>query len=457
MDINFSKQCRCFALMLYVDQIGHRKENLTNEEQIKILRDYLNGLELKNIKFYAIVHHKELTNNFDTDLKDKEEKPHIHMIFRSNYSIRPSTVFKMIGVEINDSDKSLYSKKGFYYLNTKRHDEVSSIVYLTHETDNAKLELKPLYNRNEIVTNDSAGYIDKCYEDYQTYFGGLRINKKGKVNSLEEQNILFDYLDEVSKLGYELGDLNEYVDNIPRRYKYKYEDKISNAYFKGVQRRIQNNDRLDVNRVSIYIYGEAGTGKSYGALHTLEDMGRKYYQVTASSGTGGEDDVMPNQCLVYDDRLPANCLDKADDRICRTYRRNRNNGVFSGDFFIINHNKSFDDAFKDWFKNKNENDDKLSEVVKAMKTRFFILNVKNGEVIVEQMNSRLSDFYAEKEKKFMEFKAIFEKYIKDHYDRHLLTPASKKDEDKHIDTSVSDENEDKYVDTSASEDKYDEF
>jgi len=405
--------------MLYVDQIGHRKEDLTNKEQIKILRDYLKGLDFTDIMYYGIVHYKELTNNFNTDLRDEEEKPHIHIIFRSNYSIRPSTVFKKIGVEITKSDEKIYTHGGFSYLNTKKHEEISSIVYLSHETDKAKIDLKPLYSRSEIVTNDSAEYIEKCYEDYQIYFGDLRINKKGKVNSIEEQNILFDYLDEVYKLGYEFGDLRFFLDNIPRRYKYKYEDKISTYYFKGVQNRIMNNDRLDVNRVSIYIYGEPGTGKSYGALHTLEDLGRKYYQVTASSGTGGEDDIMPNQCLVYDDRLPTNCLDKADDRVCRTYRRNSNNGVFGGDFFIINHNKSFNKAFKDWFKNKNDDDDELSEEVKAMKTRFFILNVKNGKVVIEQMNCRPSDYYAEKEKKFLEFKSIFEKYIKEHYERHI--------------------------------------
>ena len=79
-DVNFSTQIRAFAITLYAEQIGYRKEDLTKEEQVKVLKKYLDDLVHDmslDFKFYGIVHDKEVVNNFSTDLEDKDEKAHI--------------------------------------------------------------------------------------------------------------------------------------------------------------------------------------------------------------------------------------------------------------------------------------------------------------------------------------------------------------------------------------------
>lgn len=418
MNLNISKQVRSCQIMLYTDQIGYRKEEIEIEEQKKILKDWLDSIKLDGVLFYGIVHDSDLTTLLDDDgYSDKDEKPHIHLVFYSNKVFRPITIFKKLGIEIIKDDETLYTHGGFSYLNNKNHDTCKAIMYLVHQTDAAVLENKFPYNITDIVSNDTGDWFLTYKEEYLTYSKGLFVNKKGKVRELDEENMLFDILDEVFKLGYNLGDFDSYLESLPRRYKYKYEKKIEEYYYKGVHRRYEDKASLDVHRVSIFIYGPAGCGKTYGSVHTLIDMNRKVYQVGQSSGTGGEDNIKPNDCLIYDDRIPKNALDKADTNICELYRRNSGNGVFGGDFFIINHNRDFDDAFKNYYKDKDDVSTGLSEEARALKTRFYILEVNScGMVTVKSRCSRGLDSDRKlKDDKFEEFLKRFSNYVYDLY------------------------------------------
>ena len=39
--IDLGKQCHAFSVMIYVEQLGYREQNLTNEQQINILKNWL--------------------------------------------------------------------------------------------------------------------------------------------------------------------------------------------------------------------------------------------------------------------------------------------------------------------------------------------------------------------------------------------------------------------------------
>lgn len=416
--LDLSKTCKACDLLLYVDQIGHRKEKLTVDEQKIILNSFLEeDIDLDDIAFYGIVHDSDLKTLVDKEGYSEElEKPHIHLVFYcSSHQFRPIVLFKKLGIDITQADVNYLTHGGFEYLNIRKHEVCKSVLYLVHQTDKSILDRKFPYEVANIVTNDpDRDYFLHYSDEYNKYCHGLFISKTGQVKQLDEEDMLFDILDEVFKLGYDLGDFDSYLESLPRRYKYKYEKKIEEYYYKGVRRRYEDKANLDVHRVSIFIYGPPGCGKTYGSIHTLLDLDRKVYQVGQSSGTGGEDYIKPNDCLVYDDRIPKNALDKADTNICELYKRNSGNGIFGGDFFIINHNRCFYEAFKNYYKDKDDDSTELSEEAKALATRFYVLEVTlDGNVLVKGKCTRgLKADIDIRDKKFDSFLKIFQSYIK---------------------------------------------
>lgn len=422
--LDLSKQVRAWQIMLYVEQIGHREE-LTKDEKEVILKEYLDNIEFKDGLFYGILHNKELNTvlNEDVNFTEEKEEPHLHLVFYTANQIRPSTILRLLGIEILKENENLYTHGGFSYLNIKKHEVAKAILYLNHNTEKAIIDNKPLYEISDIVTNDTeVEWYHKYSEEYSKYSEGLYINRFGQVQQVNEEDKLFDYFDELEKLGFEFGDFYKYIDSIPRRYKYKYYHKLEEVYYRGVHRRLRMNYNLRVNRVAIFIHGGHGVGKTHACEYALQKLNRCFNTITSSSGTGGEDNIIPGQSIIYDDRIPANCLDKADDKVCMTYRRNSNNGVFSGDFFIINHNKSFDSAFSEWWKSKGDPEDELSASCKALKSRFFIIEVSDyGTITVVQVPTRAeSEVQKEKIAKFNEFLKYFSEPIKHHADHRIV-------------------------------------
>jgi len=281
--------------------------------------------------------------------------------------------------------------------------------------------MKPEYDYSEIVTNDTNEFYTNFTKEYDYYLKDLYVNKKGQINQLDEEDALFDILDRAFDFGYNLDNYDILLDSIPRRYIHKYLTKINAEYFRGVDKRYRDKSNLDVLRVSIYIEGTPECGKTYGSVHTLLDMNRSVYQVSASSNTGAEDNIRPYECLIYDDRIPQKVLDKADTNICELYRRNANNGVFGGDFFIMNYNTSFDKTFKNYYKDKDDTSEGLSDQAKALKTRLFIVQIIDGQVNVVQRCMRgTPEQVQQRNDKFNEFIKRFRRYIADKFemDKH---------------------------------------
>lgn len=328
--INFGVQCRSFTFMVYIDQIGHRMEKLDVDASKDILDEFMRRIKNdsdRNFEFFGITHFKEYKNDFDTKFEDKPEKTHAHItVIHNSKSQRCSTTLRYMkenyGLDINlDRDKTMYQKGGFKINNEKSHGICSQYMYCMHLTNDAIKENKPEYEENYIITSLDSIAIDGLKEEYNKYMNGLFLNRFGKVRELDEESFLFDLLSKFESFGYNLDDINDHLYDrtlVPERYYYKYLDKIEKYYYRGINRRVDTTTELDIDRVSIFIQGPPGCGKSYGVVKALKDMGKSVYCVTSSSGTGGEDGIKANQCIVYDDRIPKDCLDKADQKICRT-------------------------------------------------------------------------------------------------------------------------------------------
>lgn len=324
-----------------------------------------------------------------------------------------------MNINITKADEKLYEHDGFSYLNIHSHDLSRQVLYLVHSTEAAIKDLKYSYRIEDIVTNDlDKDYFMKYKEEYEIYCKGLYVNKKGKIKELDEEDFLYNLLDEVCELGYRLGDLDKFKEEIPRRYKYKYEKDIDREYWRGVDKRLESRDDIDVHRCSIFIFGPSDIGKTYASVHSLMDMYRKVRTIGMSSGTGAEDKVKPNECLVYDDRIPKNCLDKADTNICELYRRGSNNRIFGGDYFIMTYNRRFDDAFRNYCKDKDDESSMLSPEALAVKSRFYIVEVdsKGNCLLIQKCTRGLISDCEIRDKKFFDFMGKFEKYL-DEYRR----------------------------------------
>lgn len=433
-DVDFGVVCNGFSLMIYVDQLGYRQEEcqpeMSLEDQVKLLNDFLQSLlsdEDRQFEFFGIVHCLEVKASFSTNLTEVNEKPHIHIAFIFDHRSRPITVLKYLtkfGLDIDvEKDRTLYTHEGYKVLNFQRHDQYRAYAYMTHETDQAIFEGKPTYSKDALVTSFDSLKKEEYESNYRKYFDKLFLNKYGQVQEISEENQLIIYLDECFRLGYNLEDLDSYLDTLPKHYLLKYKRKFPEYYYDGARKRYEDKSNLDVLRVSIYIEGVPECGKTYGSIHTLLDLGRKVYQVGQSSGSGGEDNIKPRDCLVYDDRIPKNCLDKADTNICELYRRNSSNGLFGGDFFIMNYNSSFEDAFKNYYKDKDDASDSLSDQALAVKSRLFIIKVSGGCVQVKQRCTRgLPEEVKLRNDKFNQFLEIFTKYISEKFDKDKLKP-----------------------------------
>mgnify|MGYP000914934866 CR=1 FL=1 len=386
------------ALKIYDDQLVYGWDYTKNAIKTAFKSSYM---QIEGIK-----HYKDYLDNSDFWVPSIE-KPHYHIIFRlvdRKNRIRIGTVLKALGIEFRKGlDDNLLREHGCETV----QDFSAYSLYLTHETEDAILDGKSLYDISDIVSNLTESELEQIREGY------VRPSEKRRLTQAE----LISLDQEAYNKGYELKDFDDWYNSLGFVVRSNAKMKvIKESYSRGVESRIKEGNSLP--RLCIFIQGAPNTGKTYAAAHSVKGD----YLSVGGGGSGKFDNLKPSHnAIIIDDDVCPNLLNMSDNYICKAYRRNKNNPVWAGEYLIITSNLSFDewasrcgiDMYIQEPAYYNNYTPKYTEHGKALRSRFYICELRqtptgqNRLACLSASNRGTLKEQFERAYKFVEFQNTF--------------------------------------------------
>ena len=351
--LNILSSVHSAALKIYEEQLVYDWDYTVNAIKTAFKSSYM--------QIEAIMHYKDFLDNSDFWFPSAE-KPHFHIIFRlvdRKDRIRIKTVLKALGIEFRQGiDDNLLREHGCETV----QNFSSYSLYLTHETEDAILDGKALYDLSDVVSNLTESELEQIREGY------VRPSEKRKLTQAE----LISLDKEAYDKGYELKDFDEWYDSLGFVVRSNAKMKvIRESYSRGVEARIKEGKSL--SRVCIFIQGAPNTGKTYAAAHSVKGD----YLSVGGGGSGKFDNLKPSHnAIIIDDDVCPNLLNMSDNYICKAYRRNKDNPVWAGEYLIITSNLSFLEWLDSCGIKVKDMWGRLTEHAKAMMSRFFICELR---------------------------------------------------------------------------------
>lgn len=335
---------------------------------------------LTDMQIAAIMHDRDIVFDPDSIWLSASEKPHFHIIARckdKRTRYRVTMILDALGIKFRDQDRDLWANRGVETVGSF----AAYATYLTHETEDAIRDGKELYHINEVVTNLTTDEYLRVREGY--------IRVADAYHKITPKDLV--EMDEVAyKLGYELDDFNLWYNSLPFNVRSHAKMRtIRESYDRGVDAKIA--EHTEITRLSVYIKGDPDTGKTYASEHGLP--GKRIYHVK-SNDTGKFDNLRPSHdAIILDDTTCGNIINLTDNYLCRVYRRNKNNPIWAGEYFIVTSNLSFDNWLeksgvkiytkdyvrRDYGSNSWYYDEcnVLNDTYKAIRSRFYLCEIVN--------------------------------------------------------------------------------
>ena len=399
---------RSLSLKFYAEQVeGYDpEEGLSDVDWLELVVKRLENTNLfPKDKFIAVggIHDKDFVG--DDFWKPSIEKPHAHIfidiISKSPYKLR--TLFNKLGINgSREEDKTFWTHHGAEPIGSSI-EECS--LYQTHETADAIRDGKTIYSLDDVHTNLTREELIELRDL-------AKDNKEGKERStaieLEKIN------NESFERGYNLKDFDDWFFDLPFQINSnaKLEKTCRNSYARGIQKHSEENKQI--NRLSIFIQGYPGTGKTYATNEALKRMGKKVYIV--DGGKNGKFDNLraSHNALVIDDYVSENLLKMSDNYMCQVYKRQSNNPFWCGDIFVAINNKNFGEWVQEC--NPSSYEGEHSDQFLAVKDRFYICSVQeiNGinKLICHKPSKRgTAQEQRERLNLFAEFQDLFNSII----------------------------------------------
>ncbi|WP_022765855.1 hypothetical protein [Butyrivibrio sp. XPD2006] len=391
---------RTISVKCYAEQLG-LPETATYLDIIHKIQKIIPFISRDFIVF-AIVHYKDTLG--DNIWLPANEKPHVHIWAkkRDNQPIHISQWLSLFDVTYRkDIDDDLFKNHGVEPCKTM----IGCAMYATHDTEEAIKDGKEQYDISEVIMNIS---LDEFLSLRKGYEQGL---STGKLSL--EQLVVLD--DAAFQLGYELKDWEEWYGNLSfAQRKLTSMKTIKESYYRGLHKRY--NENRYINRLSIFIQGAPGIGKSFYSDNLPHSL------AVTSGKTGKYDDLQPStEVISISDYTSEALLSMADNYICRAYVRNKNNAYWCGKLFVVTSNVSFEEWVRDCGGNPENS---------AFIDRFYVCHVDaEGHLICTHASKRgTSEEQKERLERFLEFKKGFEASLKQF--------ADKKANDKPVDYSA---------------------
>ena len=395
--LNILSSVHSAAFKIYEEQLVYGWDYTMNAVKTVFKSSYM--------QIEAIMHYKDFLDNSDFWFPSAE-KPHFHIIFRlvdRKDRIRIKTVLKALGIEFRQGvDDNLLREHGCETV----QNFSSYSLYLTHETEDAILDGKALYDLSEVVSNLTESELEQIREGY------VRPSEKRKLTQAE----LISLDKEAYDKGFELADFEDWYNSLGFVVRSNAKMKIiRESYTRGVEARIRENKSLP--RLCIFIQGAPNTGKTYAAAHSIKGD----YLSVGGGGSGKFDNLKPSHnAIIIDDDVCPNLLNMSDNYVCKAYKRNRDNPVWAGEYLIITSNLSFDEwasscgikMYTDRYHYFNDTP-KYTAHGEALRSRFYICELRqtatgqNRLALLSASTRGTQKEQVEKADKFVEFQNTF--------------------------------------------------
>lgn len=350
----------------------------------------------------AICHDRDYKSDPDDMSLPSIVKPHFHLLLRDANGNRftVETILKALNLFYDPKkDSKLFYEQGC----TTVKNFASYSMYLTHETEQAQLDGKEVYDISEVITNMTLTELQDIRAGYQ------RLQPKAKLSTSD----WLELADEATKLARKMGDFEEWSHetlNFVQRSETKFKH-LRELYNKVLNDTIEQ--APDLTRCCILISGKANDGKSYTTRHALQSLGETIYN--ARSGSGKYDGLTSRAtAMVFDDRRITDALKVTDN--CATVVHGRGTGndkPWLGHYVVVTTNLSPEEFFKSQVMNTSE--------VPAIATRFYVSELiydenHNGKLYATDYGIRgMYDDISGRHKLYEKFADSFNKIIKGYH------------------------------------------
>ena len=344
--LHLESKVRSVALKFYCEQMPRGWGYVQNA---------IRGMDPKVCQVVGIRHYKDIYSD-GSFWKTAFEKDHYHVILRyiNGKSYRVANILNELGIYFRPGiDDKLWN----HHAAESVDNFAGYVTYLTHETPDAIADGKEIYARDELVSNLTAAELDEVREGYVRLSDGKRKVSADELVALDEQ---------AYALGYALADFDEWYGRLPLSVRSNAKMRvIRESYGRGVEQRVS--EKSEVLRLCVYIQGEADSGKTFAAKYALRDT---RVHVIEGGGSGKFDALTASHdAIIVSDDICPNLLNICDNYVCHVYRRQSNNPAWTGKFFIVTSNVSFNE----WL---HECGIKRPEHITAMYSRFFICDIR---------------------------------------------------------------------------------
>lgn len=399
--VSNESKVRTLALKFYAEQLAFGFD---------FFKKRLMEFDTKQYQIMGIIHNKDEVT--DGIWAIATEKPHIHVIFRCvdrKKSIRVKQILGALGVKFRRGlDDELWLNRGVETVG----NFAAYANYLTHETQEAIDDNKHIYDVSEIFSNLDEDGVKQVREGYTRIV-------KDDIRVTTSDLIALD--EKAYELGLSVGNFDEWYNALPFILRANAKMKtIKERYTAGVAERVKN--KIEVVRTCIFIQGAPNTGKTYASEMAIPS---KDILTVRGGGSGKFDSLRPDHGgILIDDDVCPNLLNMTDNYTCYTYRRQSNNSVWSGDYFVVTSNKSFEEWLEDCNLNiynhyspSGRKQGGYNAHYYAMKSRFFICSVDEKDGINQlKLESPSTRGTVEEQKqrvdKFVKFRNKFNETIK---------------------------------------------
>lgn len=218
-------------------------------------------------------------------------------------------------------------------------DFCSAVLYLTHETQRARMDGKYQYDfegpEKHLWTNVSR-------DRYMSVRDGALASREGTKATTREMM----HLDEVAReLGRRLGNFDAWFDSLDWKFRTNAKAKfLRKSYDVGVKEAVERLTASGILRTCVFIQGPPGIGKTYAVHQALLALGLsedEIYTPTAT-GTGKYDELMPyHKAVALDDNAGSSILPMTDNYPCKVYRRGSGDRWWLGSHYVATSNLSF--------------------------------------------------------------------------------------------------------------------
>lgn len=362
-----------------------------------VIEDNILKMDKTEIQVICILHDKDTMVDEKDFWDPPTEKPHFHIIVRvlGKAPLRVSTILNWLGIVYRKGvDDKLWIEHGVETVG----NFASYAMYLTHETKQAELDGKYPYDFNELISNLTP---DELRDVRKGYIDPSRV--KVKVEDMAK-------LDETAyDMGYNLKDFSKWYGSLPFEVRCNMKMRtVERSYNRGVDDRVMLGET--VTRLCVYISGAHNTGKTYAATHTFTDHGQRALSVEGG-GTGKFDLLQPyHDAIIINDDVCPNLLNMSDNKICRAYRRNKDNPAWAGHYLIVTSNWTFDEFLDRCHLGNEENRN-------AAKSRFYVCHLEKIDgarrLVLDEASKRGSDArQRERLQMFRDFQDKFNEIIR---------------------------------------------